>query len=134
MFINGEWKTAESGREFAVYNPASGDTIGLVPDGNQDDALLAVKSARDAFPSWSATTAYQRSDFLYRLHSLMMENQDHLAAVMTEEQGKPIQAARNEVRYGADFLLWFAEEAKRVYGRTIPSARSDQRFLASNSP
>lgn len=134
MFINGEWKTAESGREFAVYNPASGDTIGLVPDGNQDDALLAVKSARDAFPLWSKTTAYQRSEFLYRLYNLMLENKEHLALTMTREQGKPIQAARNEVKYGADFLLWFAEEAKRVYGRTIPSSRGDQRFMVLKQP
>ncbi len=134
MFINGKWMAAENSREFKVYNPANGNIIGTVPDGGKNDAVLAVKAAHDAFPLWSETTAYQRSEFLYRLYSLMMENHELLAATMTEEQGKPIQAARNEVRYGADFLLWFAEEAKRVYGRTIPSARADQRFLVLKQP
>ena len=74
-------------------------------------------------------TAYARSAVLYRAHQLMLEQQRELAELMTREQGKPLKASMNEVKYAADFLLWFAEEAKRVYGETIPSARSDQRFL-----
>lgn len=134
MFINGKWETAAGGKTFEVFNPADGTLIDRVPDGGKADARAAVAAASDAFPLWSKTTAYGRADFLYRLHGLMTDNGEHLARVMTREQGKPLQAARNEVRYGADFLLWFAEEAKRVYGRTVPSARSDQRFLVLKQP
>ncbi len=134
MFINGEWISAENNKEFKVFNPADGSEIGTVPDGGEKEARLAVDAAHEAFKSWSIQTAYQKSSFLSDVHRLMMENLEHLAQTMTQEQGKPIQAARNEVKYGADFLLWFAEEAKRVYGRTIPSARSDQRFLVLKQP
>lgn len=134
MFINGEWINAQSGRTFPSYNPASGEIIGQVPAGEGIDALSAIQAASEAFPRWSSQTAYERSRYLYRAHALMMERLEHLAAVMTEEQGKPIQAARNEVKYGADFLLWYAEEAKRIYGQTIPSARTDQRFIVLRQP
>jgi succinate-semialdehyde dehydrogenase / glutarate-semialdehyde dehydrogenase len=134
MFINGKWISAQSGLTFASFNPASGQAIAQVPDGEGIDALKAIDAAARAFAGWSSLTAYQRSEFLYRAHALMLEQLEHLAAVMTEEQGKPIQAARNEVKYAADFLLWYAEEAKRVYGRTIPSARADQRFIVLRQP
>lgn len=134
MFINGNWVEATEGRSFQSFNPASGEPIGSVPDGGQADATKAIDAASEAFKAWSAQTAYQRSQYLYTAHALMMENLESLAATMTEEQGKPIQAARNEVKYGADFLLWFAEEAKRIYGRTIPSARGDQRFIILHQP
>jgi succinate-semialdehyde dehydrogenase/glutarate-semialdehyde dehydrogenase len=134
MFIDGKWMEAESGRSFQSFNPASGEPIGQIPDGHEVDAVKAVDAASGAFTTWSTQTAYQRSQFLYRAHRLMMENLEQLAAVMTQEQGKPIQAARNEVKYGADFLLWYAEEAKRIYGRTIPSARADQRFIVVRQP
>jgi succinate-semialdehyde dehydrogenase/glutarate-semialdehyde dehydrogenase len=83
---------------------------------------------------WSGTTAYERSGYLYEAYRIMMARQEELAQRMTQEQGKPILAARNEVKYGADFLLWFAEEAKRIYGQTIPSARVDQRFIVHRQP
>jgi succinate-semialdehyde dehydrogenase/glutarate-semialdehyde dehydrogenase len=134
MFINGQWLEAQSGDTFQSYNPASGEPIGQVPAGKSVDAVKAIDAAADAFVLWSSQTAYQRSHFLYEAHALMMDNLERLASIMTEEQGKPIQAARNEVKYGADFLLWYAEEGKRVYGRTIPSARSDQRFLVLRQP
>lgn len=134
MFINGEWRDAVNGGAFDSMDPASGEVIGPVPDGGAADAAAAVDAAAEAFTDWSASTAYQRSDCLYRSHALMMENLASLAAIMTQEQGKPIQAARNEVKYGADFLIWYAEEAKRIYGRTIPSARPDQRFIVSRQP
>ena len=94
----------------------------------------AVDAADAAFEPWSARTAYERSAYLYQAHQLMLERREALAKLMTEEQGKPIRMARNEVGYAADFLLWFAEEAKRVYGETIPSARADQRFLVLRQP
>jgi succinate-semialdehyde dehydrogenase/glutarate-semialdehyde dehydrogenase len=134
MFINGEWVNAQGNKEFLVLNPANGDVIASVADGSQVEAKMAVTAAFNAFGAWSSQTAYQRSSFLYKAHGLMMENLEHLAQTMTQEQGKPIQAARNEVKYGADFLLWFAEEAKRVYGRTIPAPRGDQRFIVLKQP
>lgn len=127
MYINGEWIT--SGEKFAVFNPANGEQIGEVIDANAEDAARAIDAASEAFPSWSAATNYERSAKLYKAYELMMEKQKSLAELMTKEQGKPLKAAMNEVKYAADFLLWFAEEAKRLYGETIPSARKDQRFL-----
>ena len=132
MFINGEWIRAE--KVFPVTDPADGSVIAEVPDGGEKEIDQAIAAAFEAFDSWSKTTAYQRAGFLQKAHVLMMDNLEHLAQTMTQEQGKPIRAARNEVRYGADFLSWFAEEAKRVYGRTIPSARADQRFMVMKQP
>jgi len=134
MYINGEWTAAKSGKMFDVVNPANGETIGQAPDGGQADAALAIQAAGEAFKTWSATTAYQRSAYLYDAYRIMMGRKEELAQLMTREQGKPLKAARNEVQYGADFLLWFAEEAKRVYGATIPAPRSDQRFIVRHEP
>lgn len=132
MFINGEWK--ETTNTFAVYNPATGEEIGQVADGGGADANEAIRVAHAAFASWSKTTAYKRSAILYRAYQLMVERKEELAQLMTREQGKPLKAARFEVQYGADFLLWFAEEAKRVYGETIPSSRANQRFIVQYQP
>jgi succinate-semialdehyde dehydrogenase / glutarate-semialdehyde dehydrogenase len=134
MFINGRWIEAKDDKKFSVLNPANGNVIAKVPDGGEAESLMAVEAAHEALPIWSSRTAYERSSFLYDAHHLMMENLEHLAQVMTEEQGKPIRAARNEVKYGADFFLWFAEEAKRIYGRTISSSRGDQRFMVIKQP
>ncbi|MCC7167732.1 MAG: aldehyde dehydrogenase family protein, partial [Rhodospirillales bacterium] len=134
MFIDGEWRGAASGATFDSTNPATGAIIASVPDGGQADAQAAIAAAERAFPAWSATTAYQRSDYLRRAWQIMMDRRDELAKRMTEEQGKPLKAARGEVVYGADYLLWFAEEAKRLYGATIPSSRADQRFIVSHMP
>ncbi len=134
MYVNGNWVNAVSGKSFQSYNPASGEPIGQVPAGERIDTIMAIDAASAAFPVWSSQTAYLRSEFLYKAHALMLHDLKRLAAIMTEEQGKPIQAARNEVKYGADFLLWYAEEAKRVYGKTIHSARVDQRFIVLRQP
>ncbi len=132
MFIDGEWLDLKD--KFPVFNPASGEQIGEVADGNESHAAIAIAAAGKAFHQWSRQTAYQRSTILYRAYALMLEQQATLAELMTREQGKPLKAAMNEVKYAADFLLWFAEEAKRLYGETIPSARADQRFLVHKSP
>ena len=134
MFIDGKWEQAEDKATFDVFNPATGDVISKVADGSQKDIISAIHAADKAFPMWSSLTAYQRSGYLYRAHQLMMDRKEDLARTMTLEQGKPLAAARNEVQYGADFLLWFAEEAKRVYGQTIPSSRPDQRFMVIKQP
>ncbi|MEM1333431.1 MAG: NAD-dependent succinate-semialdehyde dehydrogenase, partial [Actinomycetota bacterium] len=126
-YIDGEW--VESAATFASLNPATGEELGRVADGGAAEALLAVDAADRAFADWSSRTAYERADVLYDAWRSMTERAGDLANLMTSEQGKPIRAARNEVGYAADFLRWYAEEAKRVYGETIPSARADQRFL-----
>lgn len=131
MYIDGEWRQAANGKTFEVTNPATGEVIGEVADGGREEAFAAVAAADKAFASWSRLTAYQRSEHLYKAWSLMIERKEQLARTMTAEQGKPLRAARNEVQYGADFLLWYAEEAKRVYGETIPAPRGDQRFIVA---
>jgi len=134
MFINGEWVDAQSGKTFDVTNPATGDRIGEMPDGGSADADLAVAAAHAAFASWSSTTAYNRADVLMRAWQLMNDRADELAHLMTAEQGKPLKAARFEVGYAADFLRWFAEEARRINGEWLPSSRPDQRFLSVRQP
>lgn len=130
MYINGQWN--ETKDTFAVINPANGEVIGQVPDNSVLDAERAIEAAETAFRNWSKTTSYERSALLYRAHQLMLERKTELAELMTREQGKPLKASMNEVGYAADFLLWYAEEVKRLYGETIPSARADQRFLVSH--
>ena len=134
MYINGQWVSANDGSTFDVFNPSNGDKIGEVANGDRNDAQKAIEAARQAFGRWSGITAYQRSEYLYKAYQLMMEKREYLARIMTEEQGKPLKASRGEIQYGADFLLWFAEEAKRVYGETIPAPRSDQRFMVLRQP
>ncbi len=134
MYIAGEWRSALSGRTFESTNPASGSVLGTVPDGDRADARAAIDAAAAALPAWRAKTAYERAEVLIAAHRIMLERQDDLAQLMTREQGKPLRMARTEVGYAADFLLWFAEEAKRVYGEVVPSARADQRFLVLQQP
>lgn len=132
QYINGVW--IESETMFEVTDPATGKVIGQVADGGANEARLAVDAADAAFPAFASLTAYQRSAMLYKAWELMTARSEDLAQLMTSEQGKPLKAARNEVKYAADFLLWYAEEAKRVYGETIPSGRADQRFLVMREP
>jgi succinate-semialdehyde dehydrogenase/glutarate-semialdehyde dehydrogenase len=134
LYVDGKWAAAADGAVFAVEDPATGQVIGRVSDAGAADAERAVAAAVAAFAGWSRRTAYERSEALYRAHAIMKARAEELAQLMTREQGKPIRAARNEVNYGADFLSWFAEEAKRVYGTTIPSSRADQRFTVLRQP
>ncbi len=134
MYIGGAWRAALGGGAFEVTNPFNGAVIGSAPDGGRADAAAAIDAAAAAFLGWAGRTAYERSAFLYRAHAIMTERAEDLARTMTLEQGKPLRAARNEVRYAANFLLWYAEEAKRVYGQTIPAPRGDQRFIVLRQP
>jgi len=133
MLIDGAWADRPA-KQFDVFNPATGERIQGVADADAEDATAAVEAAARALPGWSGRTAYERSEILYRAWQLMTERSEALAQIMTEEQGKPLRAARIEVKYGADFLLWFAEEAKRVYGETISASRGDQRFIVMHQP
>ena len=134
LYINGTWGTAEGGAGFDVTDPASGTLIGQAARATAADTHRAIDAAALAFKSWSVQTAYARAEMLLRAHRLMLDRAEDLARLMSLEQGKPLRAARNEVQYGADFLIWFAEEAKRVYGSTIPSPRSNQRLTVLHQP
>jgi len=134
MFVNGVWEKGLRGETFQVYNPATGEVLADVADCNHEDTMRAIEAAHAALPKWASLTAYERSRILYKAHQLMLERGEQLAKVMTQEQGKPIRAALNEVGYGADFLLWYAEEAKRIYGETIPAPRTGQRFIVAHQP
>lgn len=134
MYIHGSWVEASTGNTFAVTNPATGEYLGDMPDGNANDATAAIDAASAAFPGWAATTPYERADLLMTAWRLMNERADDLANLMTTEQGKPLRASRFEVGYAADFLRWFAEEARRITGEWLPSSRSDQRFLSVKAP
>ncbi|MCC5575222.1 NAD-dependent succinate-semialdehyde dehydrogenase [Microtetraspora sp. AC03309] len=134
LFIDGKWQPADGGRTFDVTDPSTGELIGQASDAGAAETDRAIAAAKEAFASWSRETAYRRAEVLWAAHALMMERLDDLAGLMTLEQGKPLKAAKNEVRYAADFLSWFAEEAKRVYGGSIPSARPDQRLSVLRQP
>ena len=134
MFINGEFVDAISGETFEVTNPATGASLGHVPDGGAADAEAAISAADAAFGDWSQTTAYERADILMAAWRIMGERAGELAALMTAEQGKPLRASTAEVNYGADFIRWFAEEARRLVGEWIPSSRPNQRFLSVQVP
>lgn len=121
---------ASSGSTFDVTNPATGETIGSVPDGGPADATHAIDAATEAFGSWSSTTPYERADVLLRAWQLMTDRASELAELMTTEQGKPLRASTFEVGYAADFIRWYAEEARRLTGEWLPSGRADQRFLS----
>lgn len=133
-FINGQWLDAPDGAYQQIFNPANGEKIGQVPNLGADHARLAIASANAAWPSWRSLTAKERSTLLKRWHSLMLEHADALAEILTLEQGKPIAEAKGEILYAASFIEWFAEEAKRIYGDTIPSHKADARIVVSKEP
>ncbi|MGE5701028.1 MAG: aldehyde dehydrogenase family protein, partial [Clostridia bacterium] len=127
MFINGEWVSAESGDTRQIINPATGETVGTVSFGDGRDAQKAIDAAHDAFPSWSRMTARERSKYLYNLYELVRNSRDELAAIISAEMGKPLREAKGEVLGAADNFMWYAEEAKRVYGETIPTSVPNKR-------
>ncbi|HEY1912803.1 MAG TPA: NADP-dependent succinate-semialdehyde dehydrogenase [Vicinamibacterales bacterium] len=131
-YVDGEWVTREA--VIAVDDPSTGTTIGSVPRLGVAETRLAIDAAARALPSWRAKTAKERATVLRRWFDLMMANQEDLARLMTTEQGKPLSEARGEVAYAASFLEWFGEEAKRVYGDTIPGHQADKRIIVIKQP
>jgi succinate-semialdehyde dehydrogenase/glutarate-semialdehyde dehydrogenase len=127
-YINGQWHTG-SGDSFNVSNPANGEVICTLQGADKNDATLAVDAAVAAMPEWRAKTAKQRSAILRRWFELIMQSQDDLAAILTAEQGKPLAEAAGEIAYGANYIEWFAEEGKRIYGDTIPGAAANSRVV-----
>ena len=124
----------ETGGTFGVTNPATGAKLSQVADCTADDAARAAETAWRTFKSWSKTTAFERSSILMRWFELLMENQEELAQTMTAEMGKPVRESRGEVAYAAGFVKWYAEEAKRVYGETMPSHVSSKRLMTLKQP
>jgi succinate-semialdehyde dehydrogenase/glutarate-semialdehyde dehydrogenase len=133
-YIKGQWCDAQDGTRHAIYNPATGEVIGHVPNLGAEQAREAIAAAHAAWPAWRARTAKDRSMVLKRWHALMLENADALAEILTLEQGKPLTEAKGEILYAASFIEWFAEEAKRIYGDTIPSHKGDARIVVSKEP
>jgi succinate-semialdehyde dehydrogenase / glutarate-semialdehyde dehydrogenase len=135
QFVGGEWiASAASGRTFDVVDPATGEAIATLPDAGREEMQRAIDAAAEAQPAWAATTALHRAQIMRRAVALMHERQEHLARVMTLEQGKPLAESRGEILYAASFVEWFAEEGRRVYGETVPASFPDKRILVIKRP
>ncbi len=133
-FINGQWVKSSNKEQLSVTNPANQSVLGSVPKLTAEQIKLAITSANNAWEDWRNMAAKDRSAIIRKWYELIIENQDDLATIMTLEQGKPIGEARGEVLYGASFVEWFAEEAKRVYGDTIPAPSQDKRIVVIKQP
>ncbi len=133
-YIDGAWVDADDGATLDVNNPANDEILGAVPKMGADETRRAIEAANAAFAGWRDKTAKERATVLTRWYELMMEHQDDLAVLMTAEQGKPLAEAKGEVAYAAAFIQWFAEEAKRVYGETIPQHQADKRIIVIKQP
>jgi succinate-semialdehyde dehydrogenase / glutarate-semialdehyde dehydrogenase len=131
-YIDGRW--VASPRRFDVTNPADGTIVAKVADAGAAETRMAIAAAERSFPAWAALTAKARSVILRKWFELIMANQEHLAMLMTAEQGKPLAESRGEVAYGASFIEWFAEEGKRAYGQTIPTTAGNKRFITLKQP
>lgn len=133
-YINGEWCTADQDNVIGVTNPATGEHIADVPDMGAAEAERAITAASTALHGWKSKSAQERSELLRRWFELIMANQEDLARILTMEQGKPLAEAKGEIAYGASYLEWYAEEAKRIYGDTIPAPSGDKRILVLKQP
>lgn len=134
LFIDGEWVPASDGARLDVLDPATGRRLAQVACATRDDVSRAIAAAARALPLWAATPAPERGAVLRRWHSLILDNVDELARILTAEQGKPLAEAAGEIRYGATFIEWYAEEAKRIYGETIPTNVRGRRMLTLRQP
>ena len=133
-YIDGAWVEADGGGRIDVDNPADGGILGSVPDMGTAETKRAIDAANAALPAWRALPAKERSKILRKWYDLIMANGEDLALLLTTEQGKPLAEAKGEIAYGASFVEWFAEEAKRVYGDVIPSPTNDRRLLVMKQP
>ena len=133
-YLNGEWNDADSGATLAVTNPATGEQIGTVPLMGAAETRRAIEAASAAWPAWRKKSAKERAAILRKWNDLILENADDLALLMTAEQGKPLAESKGEVTYGASFIEWFGEEAKRIAGETLASPWQDRRLLVTKEP
>ena len=133
-YVDGAWIGADSGKTIPVTNPANGAVLGTIPAMGAAETRRALAAADAALPAWRAKLAKERAAILRRWFDLMMANQEDLAKIMTAEQGKPLAEARGEIAYSAAFIEWFSEEAKRIYGDTIPTYQADKRVVVIKQP
>jgi succinate-semialdehyde dehydrogenase / glutarate-semialdehyde dehydrogenase len=133
LYINGEW-LGENLEKIEVKNPATGDIVGTVPMAGAKETKHAIEAAQAAFVHWSGLTAYERATYLLKWHDLILENKREIAEVLTQEMGKPLAEAEGEIMYSASFISWFAEEGKRVYGRSIPASVQNKRIQVWKQP
>lgn len=133
-YVDGCWTQALSGKRYPVLNPATGEELARVPNFDAQDTEQAVEKAHQAFQSWSQTTVKQRSQILRKWFELIIEHQKVIAELMTKECGKPLAESLGEVNYGASFVEWFSEEAKRAYGDMIPAPFNDRKILVQKQP
>ncbi len=133
-FINGSWVDADNGETLDVNNPANGETIASIAKCGTAETRRAIEAAEAAQVEWRQRTPKERAAVLKKWFTLMMEAQEDLAQILTAEQGKPIAEAMGEIAYGASYIEWFAEEAKRIYGDTLPSIANDKRVVVVKQP
>jgi succinate-semialdehyde dehydrogenase/glutarate-semialdehyde dehydrogenase len=125
-YINGQWVTAKSGDVFDVINPANNQLLASVANMDEQDVLDAIVFANTALMSWKAKTAKERSVLLKKWYDLILQNKDELSHILTLEQGKPLKESISEILYGASFVEFYAEEAKRIYGDIVPTHKPDK--------
>ena len=133
-YLAGDWQDGTDGATFEVLNPASGNVVANVADFDRAQAAKAISKAEIAQKPWAARNCKERANILRRWYDLMIENADDLAIILTAEQGKPLAEAKGEISYGASFIEFFAEEAKRIYGETIPGHQPDKRIHVIKQP
>ncbi len=132
--VNGHWIDALNGAVIEVADPATGDVLGTVPNCGAEETRAAIGTAEAAFPAWRGKTAGERAGIMMQWYELMIAHRDDLAAIMTAEQGKPLAESLGEINYGASYIKWFAEEARRVYGEIVPPHVSDRRIFVNREP
>lgn len=133
-YINGQWVDADSGETVEVRNPANGEVIADIASLGADETRRAIEAAEAAMPAWAAKPAKERANILRNWYNLILANVDDLAQILTLEQGKPLAESKGEVTYGANYIEWFAEEAKRIYGDVIPHPSNDKRLVVIKQP
>ena len=133
-YIDGRWVPADSGGTLPVHNPATAETLGVIPNMGAAETRRAIAAAAKALPPWAARTAKDRAIVLRHWYELMLQHQEDLAILMTAEQGKPLAESKGEIAYAASFIEWFAEEGKRLYGDIIPGHQSDKRIMVLRQP
>ena len=132
--IDGQWLAAKDGATIEVSNPATGELLVAVPKMGEAETQTAIEAAERAFAQWKIKTAEQRANILHKWFELLMANQEDLAQIMTAEQGKPLAESRGEIAYAASYVQWFAEEARRIYGSTVPAPWADKRIVVTKEP
>ncbi|WJF92179.1 NAD-dependent succinate-semialdehyde dehydrogenase [Paraburkholderia bonniea] len=133
-YLAGQWQAADDNTTLDVVNPATGAPVGTIPRMGAAETRRAIEAANEAWPAWRALTGKQRGTILRQWHDLMLQHADDLALILTTEQGKPLAEAKGEIQYAASFLEWFAEEAKRINGDTLPTVAADRRLIVTKEP